>query len=137
MKLNKISHALKGKGKSWQPKTAVFLTALASALSANAVADNTQTDIEVAAVTEQDASYLDFTASYKLTDYLSFSLKALNLLDEPQVMTRGNSSTIADYSYSGPKFFLGAKAKFQAICLTNNVDKGTLTVSCVSQHITL
>ncbi|QBF82286.1 hypothetical protein EXU30_05910 [Shewanella maritima] len=137
MKLNKISHALKGQGKSWQPRTAILLIALASALSSNAVADNTQTDIEVAAVTEQDASYLDFTASYKLTDYLSFSLKALNLLDEPQVMTRGNSTAIADYSRSGPKFFLGAKAKFQAICLTNNVDKGTLTVSCVFQHITL
>nr|WP_228497321.1 TonB-dependent receptor [Shewanella intestini] len=60
----------------------------------------------------QDASYLDFTASYKVTDYLSLSLKALNLLDEPQLMTRGNSTTIADYSRSGPKFFLGAKAKF-------------------------
>jgi len=60
----------------------------------------------------QAASYLDFAAKYKINSDLSVSLKALNLTDEPQVMTRGNDTTIADYSRSGPKIFLGAKYKF-------------------------
>ncbi|MDO6641328.1 hypothetical protein Q4557_15305 [Shewanella sp. 5_MG-2023] len=46
------------------------------------------------------------------SDYLSVSLKALNLLDEPQIMTRGNDTTVSDYSRSEPKYFLGAKVKF-------------------------
>ena len=60
----------------------------------------------------QDSDYLDFSAKYKVTNNVSVSLKALNLLNEPQVMTRGNDTTIADYSRSGPKLFLGVKAKF-------------------------
>ncbi|WP_171022284.1 TonB-dependent receptor [Thalassotalea litorea] len=60
----------------------------------------------------QDQDYLDFSARYKITSNVSVSLKALNLLDEPQVMTRGNDTTIADYSRSGAKFYLGVKAKF-------------------------
>jgi len=39
------------------------------------------------------------------------SLKALNLLEEAQVMTRG-PGTVSDYSYSGRKFFLGVRASF-------------------------
>ncbi len=60
----------------------------------------------------QDSSYLDFSANVKVTDYLSLSLKALNLLDEPQIMTRGNDTTVSHYSRSGSKYFLGAKVKF-------------------------
>ncbi|WP_299568132.1 TonB-dependent receptor [uncultured Shewanella sp.] len=60
----------------------------------------------------QDSSYLDFSAYFKVTDYLSLSLKALNLLDEPQIMTRGNDTMVSDYSRSGSKYFLGAKVKF-------------------------
>ncbi|QDO99905.1 TonB-dependent receptor [Thalassotalea sp. PS06] len=60
----------------------------------------------------QDQDYLDFAAKYKIAKNVSVSLKALNLLDEPQVMTRGNDTTIADYSRSGAKFYLGVKAKF-------------------------
>lgn len=60
----------------------------------------------------QDSDYLDFSAKYKFSKNLSFSFKALNLLDETQVYTRGNDTTIADYSRSGRKFFFGAKMKF-------------------------
>ena len=60
----------------------------------------------------EDSDYLDFSAKYKFSKNLSFSFKALNLLDETQVYTRGNETTIADYSRSGRKFFIGAKMKF-------------------------
>lgn len=60
----------------------------------------------------EDSDYVDFSAKYKYSKKLSFSFKALNLLDETQVFTRGNESTIADYSRSGRKFFFGAKMKF-------------------------
>ena len=60
----------------------------------------------------QDSDYLDFSAKYKLTKKISLSFKALNLLDETQIQTRGNDTTIADYSRSGRKFFIGAKMKF-------------------------
>ncbi|XQW85098.1 TonB-dependent receptor [Thalassotalea piscium] len=60
----------------------------------------------------QDSDYLDFNVKYKVSDNVSVSLKALNLLDEPQVMTRGNDTTVSDYSRSGAKFYLGVKAKF-------------------------
>ncbi|MCL1142038.1 hypothetical protein [Shewanella gaetbuli] len=39
-------------------------------------------------------------------------VKALNLLDEPQIMTRGNDTTVADYSRSGSRYFVSAKVKF-------------------------
>jgi TonB-dependent receptor len=60
----------------------------------------------------QDSDYLDFSAKFEVNDYLSLSVKALNLLDEPQIMTRGNNTTVADYSRSGPKYFVSAKVKF-------------------------
>lgn len=60
----------------------------------------------------QDASYLDFTAKYNISDDVSVFFKGLNLLDTAQVMTRGNDTTIADYSRSGMKFEMGVKAKF-------------------------
>lgn len=60
----------------------------------------------------QDSDYLDFNVKYKVTSNVSVSLKALNLLDEPQVMTRGNDTTVSDYSRSGAKFYLSVKAKF-------------------------
>ena len=60
----------------------------------------------------QDSDYLDFNIKYKVSSNVSVSLKALNLLDEPQVMTRGNDTTVSDYSRSGAKFYLGVKAKF-------------------------
>lgn len=60
----------------------------------------------------QDSDYVDFNIKYKVTKKVSVSLKALNLLDEPQVMTRGNDTTVSDYSRSGAKFYLGVKAKF-------------------------
>ena len=60
----------------------------------------------------QDSEYLDFAAKYKITGNVSVSLKALNLLNEPQVMTRGNDTTVSDYSRSGAKFYVGVKATF-------------------------
>jgi len=60
----------------------------------------------------QDSDYLDFSAKYKITKNMSVSLKALNLLNEAQVQTRGNDTTVSDYSRSGPKLYVGLKAKF-------------------------
>jgi len=60
----------------------------------------------------QDSDYLDFAAKYKVTSNVSVSFKAMNLLNEPQVQTRGNDTTVADYSRSGPKLYVGVKAKF-------------------------
>ncbi|TYK65134.1 TonB-dependent receptor [Colwellia echini] len=59
----------------------------------------------------EDSDYLDAAIKYKFNKHFEVSLKALNLLEEAQVMTRG-TGTVSDYSYSGRKFFLGMKAKF-------------------------
>lgn len=59
----------------------------------------------------EESDYLDAAIKYKINDNVSVSLQALNLLEEAQVMTRG-TGTVADYSYSGRKFFLGVKASF-------------------------
>ncbi|WP_440876918.1 TonB-dependent receptor [Thalassotalea sp. PLHSN55] len=59
----------------------------------------------------EDSDYLDAAIKYKINSNFSVSLKALNLLEEAQVQTRG-PGTISDYSYSGRKLFLGVKAKF-------------------------
>jgi TonB-dependent receptor len=60
----------------------------------------------------QDSEYLDFAAKYKISSNVSVSLKAMNLLNEPQIMTRGNDTTVSDYSRSGAKFYVGVKASF-------------------------
>lgn len=60
----------------------------------------------------QDADYLNMSAKYKLNSNVSLFVKALNLTNTPQVMTRGNDTTIADYSRSGTKWEFGVKAKF-------------------------
>ncbi|MDU0353899.1 TonB-dependent receptor [Paraglaciecola aquimarina] len=60
----------------------------------------------------QEQNYVDFSAKYKISKKVSVSFKALNLLNEPQVMTRGNDTTVSDYSRTGAKFNLGIKAKF-------------------------
>ncbi len=59
----------------------------------------------------EDSDYLDAAIKYKISSNVSISLKALNLLEEAQVQTRG-AGTVSDYSYSGRKFFLGLKASF-------------------------
>lgn len=60
----------------------------------------------------QDANYIDMSAKYKINSNLSLFLKGTNLTNEPQVYTRGNDTTIADYSRSGSKWEFGVKAKF-------------------------
>ncbi len=60
----------------------------------------------------QGATYWDFSSSYKFSKTFSMSLKALNIFDEKQVMTRGNNSTVQDYSSFGPKIFFSVMAKF-------------------------
>ncbi|MBU2869465.1 TonB-dependent receptor [Colwellia sp. E2M01] len=59
----------------------------------------------------EDSDYVDAAVKYKINKHFEVSLKALNLLEEPQIMTRG-TGTVSDYSYSGRKFFLSVKAKF-------------------------
>ncbi|NVK26265.1 MAG: TonB-dependent receptor [Gammaproteobacteria bacterium] len=61
----------------------------------------------------QDASYIDMSAKYKLNKTFSLFLKGTNLTNEPQIYTRGNDTTIADYSRSGSKWEFGIKAKFK------------------------
>lgn len=60
----------------------------------------------------QDALYLNMSAKYKVNSNVSVFVKGLNLTNEPQVYTRGNDTTIADYSRSGTKWEFGIKAKF-------------------------
>ena len=60
----------------------------------------------------QDATYMNMSAKYKINSNVSIFLKGLNLTNEPQLMTRGNDTTIADYSRSGTKWEFGVKAKF-------------------------
>lgn len=60
----------------------------------------------------QDATYLNMSAKYKINSNVSLFLKGLNLTNTPQVYTRGNDTTIADYSRSGTKWEFGVKAKF-------------------------
>jgi hypothetical protein len=52
------------------------------------------------------------SAKYKINSNVSVFVKGLNLTNEPQLMTRGNDTTIADYSRSGTKWEFGVKAKF-------------------------
>ena len=56
--------------------------------------------------------YLDFNAKYKISKNTSISLKALNVLDEAQYMTRGVDKTPTLISSSGPKYFLSVKHNF-------------------------
>lgn len=44
---------------------------------------------------------LNLLANVTVTDYLSRCFKALNRLGEPQIIPRGNSTTVADYSCYG------------------------------------
>ena len=60
----------------------------------------------------QAASYLSMSAKYKFNSEVSMFLKGTNLGNTAQVYTRGNDTTIADYSRSGVKWELGVKAKF-------------------------
>lgn len=60
----------------------------------------------------QDQTYIDFSAKYKVTKGITVFMKGLNLLNQPKIQTRGNDTTIADYSRSGSKFEFGIKAKF-------------------------
>jgi len=60
----------------------------------------------------QPAEYFDMSANYKVNSSVSVFLKGSNLTNTAQVYTRGNDSTISDYSRSGPKWELGVKAKF-------------------------
>jgi len=60
----------------------------------------------------QAADYIDMSAKYKINSSVSIFLKGSNLTNTAQVYTRGNDTTIADYSRSGAKWELGVKAKF-------------------------
>ncbi len=60
----------------------------------------------------QDSLYLNMSAKYQVSSSVSIFLKGLNLTNEAQVYTRGNDTTIADYSRSGTKWEFGVKAKF-------------------------
>lgn len=56
--------------------------------------------------------FLDFSASYDLTDAVELRVQGLNLLDEPNVFYRPVKDSLAQADFSGRRFFFGARAKF-------------------------
>ncbi|MEO1245218.1 MAG: TonB-dependent receptor [Pseudomonadota bacterium] len=56
--------------------------------------------------------FLDFSASFDLTDILELRFQALNLLDEPNVFFRPTGDSLAQADYSGRRIFLGLRARF-------------------------
>ena len=59
-----------------------------------------------------EQGFLDFSASYDVTDNWQVRLQGLNLLDEPNVFNRPVSDNVAEANYSGTRFFVGVRAKF-------------------------
>lgn len=56
--------------------------------------------------------FLDFSASYELTDSLELRVQGLNLLDEPNVFQRPVKNSLAQADFSGRRYFVGARLKF-------------------------
>lgn len=56
--------------------------------------------------------FLDFSASYDITDWAEVRLQGLNLLDEPNVFFRPTTDSLAQTDISGRRFFIGARLRF-------------------------
>ena len=56
--------------------------------------------------------FLDFSASYDLTDNVEVRIQGLNLLDEPNIFVRPVKDSLAQADFSGRRFFVGARARF-------------------------
>jgi TonB-dependent receptor len=56
--------------------------------------------------------FIDFSASYDVTDNLQVRFSALNLTDEPNLFFRPTRDSLAQADYSGRRFFAGLRARF-------------------------
>ncbi len=56
--------------------------------------------------------FVDFSASYDLTDNIQLRLQGLNLFDEPNVFSRPVPDSLAQADYSGRRLFAGVRARF-------------------------
>lgn len=56
--------------------------------------------------------FVDFSASYDLTDNIELRVQGLNLLDEPNIFYRPVKDSFGQADFSGRRFFIGARAKF-------------------------
>lgn len=56
--------------------------------------------------------FLDFSASYDVTDNVELRVQGLNLLDEPNIFNRPTGDSLAQADYSGRRFFAGARIRF-------------------------
>ncbi|PCI46618.1 MAG: hypothetical protein COB49_08195 [Alphaproteobacteria bacterium] len=56
--------------------------------------------------------FLDFSASFDLTEVLQLRVQGLNLLDEPNIFYRPTRDSLAQADYSGRRFFVGLRARF-------------------------
>jgi len=56
--------------------------------------------------------FLDFSASYDITDDIEIRFQGLNLLDEPNIFYRPTRDSLAQADYSGRRFFVGLRGKF-------------------------
>jgi TonB-dependent receptor len=60
----------------------------------------------------EDAGFLDMSVGYNVTEHVQVKLQGLNLLGQPQVMYRPVDQSIAESSYYGASYFLGARVRF-------------------------
>lgn len=60
----------------------------------------------------RDTDTLDFRASFKVNDHLSFSFEASNLTDEPRIHDMPISGSLREYNTYGARYYLGARYRF-------------------------
>jgi len=60
----------------------------------------------------ESAGYLDFSASYDVTDNVQLKVQGINIGDEHQVMYRPVDGSIAESSYFGTSWFAGLRVRF-------------------------
>ncbi len=60
----------------------------------------------------EDQGFLDFSASYDLTDNVQVRFQVLNILDEPNIFYRPTRDSLAQADYSGTRYFVGIRGRF-------------------------
>jgi TonB-dependent receptor len=56
--------------------------------------------------------FVDFSASYDVTDNIQVRFQGLNLFDEPNVFFRPTPDSLAQADYSGRRFFAGVRVRY-------------------------
>jgi outer membrane receptor protein involved in Fe transport len=56
--------------------------------------------------------FLDMSVFYNMNEWLQFRFQALNLTDEPKVMYRPTTDSLAQADYSGRKYIIGVRVQF-------------------------